>query len=123
MKGQQQKLQGNVYLYPEWGTQCVHVLPGMDVGNAMHYINNTCIARSADIYSSCSEDQVNAQVLANNTYYVPGGETQQKIVGFSCAGGNWTAWQATGQDAGSTIAGATPLVETMVGWGKELLGF
>ena len=56
MKGQKQRLEGNVYLYPEWGTQCVHVMGGMAGSyDPMVYVNNTCVARSAGIYSSCGD--------------------------------------------------------------------
>ena len=53
-----QRLEGNVYLYPEWGTQCVHVMGGMAADGSydpMVYVNNTCVARSAGIYSSCGD--------------------------------------------------------------------
>ena len=120
MKGQSQTLSGNVYLFPLWGTQCVHMMGGMDPGGEpMMYYNNTCVARNSDIYTSCSEDSTtgNGQVLANNTYFVAGG-----LKGFPCAS-TWPAWQAAGEDVGSTITDELPSVDTMVGWGRELLGF
>jgi hypothetical protein len=126
MKGQAQTLSNNVYLYPNWGPQCMHMMGGMNpAGEPMYFVNNTCIAKSAEIYSSCTTDMSGkGQVLRNNTYFVPGYGTNPKVTnGFPCSKGNWTDWVKTGEDVGSTISGDVPSVEVMAGWGKDLLGF
>jgi len=117
MKGQTQRLSGNIYLYPSWGSNCVHILPGMATPPFV-FENNTCVDNKATIYSGCSTPA--DATIRNNKYFVPGGSTPSHIKGFPCDGGNWSAWQHT-QDQGSTISGEFPSVATMVGWGRDLL--
>eukprot|EP00729_Bicosta_minor_P006678 gene6678-34474_t len=123
MKGQTQTLAGNVYLFPQWGPECVHQLGGMKRDVPMYFFNNTCISNTPSIYTSCSEDQT-VQKLSNNKFYVPGGNAADgKIAGFPCSGGSWSTWQASGEDEGSSINGTMPAVAEMIAWGERLLGF
>jgi hypothetical protein len=126
MKGQAQMLSGNVYMYPQWGPQCMHMMGGMDpAGAPMYFVNNTCVAQSA-IYSSCeTATDGSGQVLHDNHYFIDnkdykGGDI---VPGFPCTNGSWSAWLATGEDKGSTISGEVPTVAAMVKWGEDLLGF
>ena len=127
MKGQSQSLTGNVYMYPQWGPQCMHMIGGMGGkdGAPMAYTNNTCVAQST-LYASCSTaTDGTGQVLKDNRYFIDnknysGGD---QIPGFQCTNGSWSAWLQTGQDAGSTVSGKVPAVAEMVSWGEKLLGF
>jgi hypothetical protein len=99
---------------------------GMDpAGAPMKFFNNTCVARSGGVYTSCSTDSQtgNGQALSNNKYFIPGMTDPDDIAGFPCEKGNWSKWQADGQDSGSTVSGAIPTNEVMAGWGRALLGF
>lgn len=123
MKGETQILRQNVYLFPNWGTQCVYMMGGQLHGVPMIYQNNTCVARSANIYSSCSLDQT-ASVYSQNHYFVPGGGAASEgghVAGFPCEGGDWQKWVKAGQDVGSSMSGVRPSTETMMSWGRELL--
>merc|ERR1712146_795171 len=89
----------------------------------MIFDNNTCVGRTANIYSSCSVDKT-LSVYSNNRYFVPGGNVSAHagiVKGFSCEGGDWNKWQKAGQDLGSTISGVAPSTATMIGWGRDLL--
>jgi len=126
MKGEAQNLSGNVYMYPQWGPQCMHMMGGMDpAGAPMYFMNNTCVAQST-IYSSCATAiDGSGQVLRGNSYFIdnPNYKGGDIVPGFPCANGSWSAWLATGEDSGSTMSGEVPPIATMVGWGKKLLGF
>ena len=133
MKGETQTLRRSVFLFPRW-TSCFKSMGGMakDPPQPMVWEENTCVNLNPDIYSTCSSDQ-SRQILANNTLFVQGAYTDAKtgatmIPGFPCNDGNFTAYQQLGptqgqpvQDAGTTVSGKIPTVETMVGWGKKLL--
>lgn len=71
MKGQTQSLSGNVYLFPQWEGQCLHVIGGMSPGNPFFFHNNTCVNDKPAIFSGASP--LDTLVSAGNTYYVPGG--------------------------------------------------
>ena len=124
MKGEAQTVRRNVYLFPRW-TSCFKSMGGMLADSPMVFEDNSCVNESPQIYSSCSTDQTN-QILANNTLFVSGAVVDPKtgvveIPHFPCNNGNFTAWQASGQDVGSTVSGTIPSTATMVGWGKALL--
>ena len=84
-----------------------------------------CLAGWAD--SSCeTASDGSGQVLRGNSYFIdnPSYHTGGDLVpGFPCTNGSWSAWLSTGEDSGSTVSGEVPPIATMVGWGKELLGF
>ena len=117
MKGETQSLSGNVYLFPQWQGQCVHIIGGMDPSRAFQFHNNTCVNPMGEIYSG--KFDTGTALTAGNRYYVPGGTSAK---GFPYNKGNWSDWQATGQDLGSTVFDAVPNASVMVGWGRSLLG-
>eukprot|EP00040_Diaphanoeca_grandis_P034838 m.217491 g.217491 ORF g.217491 m.217491 type:complete len:909 (+) comp33236_c0_seq15:2146-4872(+) len=119
MKGQTQTLTGNIYIYPSWQNQCVHVLGGMSASSAMLFENNTCVDTHGSIYSTCTTDH-SVAVYQNNKFFVTGGN-DTKIPQFSCADGSWKNWQASGQDTGSSMNGTIPSAQEMVAWGRDLL--
>ena len=89
----------------------------------MYFFNNTCISNTPKIYNSCSSNPT-VQQLSNNKLYVPGGNAADgKIAGFPCTNGSWAAWQASGEDGGSSINGTMPSVAEMIAWGERLLEF
>ena len=134
MKGQTQSLTGNVYLFPNWGPECVHMMGGMAAGVPMFYHNNTCVPSTSDIYSSCDPDP-SLNRYSGNTYYLPSGVAQDGTIegfpcecadakhqkGAPCAKGNWSKWVSSGQDKGTKIIHGMPTTETMIGWGRDLL--
>ena len=98
---------------------------GMLADSPMVFEDNSCVNENPRIYSSCSSDQTK-QILANNTLYIKGAVVNPQtgvveIPSFPCNNGNFTAWQASGQDVGSTVSGTIPSTATMVGWGRALL--
>jgi hypothetical protein len=116
MKGETQSLSGNIYLYPTWEGQCMHVIGGMDPSRAFVFSNNTCVNPTGQIYSGAFP--VASAITKSNTFYVPGGTSSKS---FPMSKGNWSAWQATGQDIGSVVHDTIPNSSVMVDWGRALL--
>ena len=86
------------------------------------YANNTCIIGNPDIYEfgTCNPDGDDKGLIPltyNNTYYAP-----KKEVYIHCGKKNLTLeqFQAMGYDKGSVVNDIVD-IETVVGWGKELL--
>lgn len=87
-----------------------------------YWTNNTCIIGNADIYEFSSCDPKDPRDLvpftAYNRFYAP-----NKMVYIKCGGVNFTLleYQKMGYDIGSTVADPVD-IDTIIKWGKELLG-
>jgi hypothetical protein len=129
----------NLHIYPQvYGERCVFIgsqlLPGATShttyveGFADMYTNNTCVldprANIAFVDESNNHPFPNVTefqarlLLANNTIYCPGAEC-----GFVGAGGfkTYQEFQAAGYDTTTQIVNATPSVDTMIAWARDLL--
>ena len=87
-----------------------------------HWTNNTCIIGNANIYHFSSCDPKDPKDLvpytAYNSFYAP-----NKMVYIKCGNVNFTLsdFQKIGYDVGSTVSDPVD-VDTIVEWGKKLLG-
>jgi len=87
-----------------------------------HYAGNVCASEDGRVldFSGCTAANVNttAYETAQNTYLVDAGAALQG----PCGTGTFTAWQALGQDAGSSVA-QTPSVAALIALGAaKVLG-
>jgi hypothetical protein len=86
--------------------------------NHFHH-DNVCVLSSDSTYSfsGCAAATLNTTVYRtwNNTLYTPDG-------GFGACGiGSFAAWQAAGQDTGSSLRGGAPSVAELVRLGIHVL--
>ena len=120
MKGETQTLSGNIYLFPQWQTNCVHVMGGMLPSEAFVFENNTCVNSGPEVYSG--KFPLSTAKTGGNRYFVAGGDHPNSVTNFPCSRCNWASWKASGQDVGSTVANGPPNASVMIGWGRDLLG-
>ena len=128
----------NVYIYPDainiynfidldYGTFlkpfCASSGGTFPRGEVDEWANNTCVIGSSNVYKlySCSEHTNNAERIpftANNSLYVPNGE-----IYIQCNRENWSlqAFQDKGYGIGTQVYDPVDC-DTIVNWGKELLG-
>jgi hypothetical protein len=97
------------------------------VGSPEQYINNTCIladtngvAFSMDFKAEFPAPSVFMQqaLLANNTFYAPGGK-----VGYNGPGPfkTYEEFQAAGYDTTSKVSADVPSVDTIMAWARARL--
>ena len=100
----------NVYAYVGQGLGVC----SQQAGHEDYYYNNTAVITGSNVGGfACSGDA--KTVVHDNRYFTPSGSITECHVDLK-------AWQAQGNDAGSTVA-ALPSDETIIGWAKALLSF
>jgi hypothetical protein len=124
--GNHKQCDDNVILYPGIGGRSAGGRRCQTDDNGVFaeqfHTGNTCSSADGDMYSfsSCNPGNVNstAYVTRSNTLLIDAGAS----FASTCGASTFAAWQALGQDIGSTVA-ATPNVSTLIALGAaKLLG-